>query len=161
MSAQYKSEYHGAATNGPACSYNTNCNYYGQGGGTMAALRPGTVAGKMVVPGYEAIGYDALTHGKVGSCSQYFSINDAYGDPSCKTSYLNRLCGGCNKMPGEDGGGVQPGPIIVNPDLPKPGDGGGKPGPIIVNPDFPKPSGGNDGSIPTVFVPPSAYRYRR
>lgn len=95
MSAQYKSEYYSGAVKGPGCSYNTNCNYYGQGG-TMASLRPGTVSGKMIVPGYQPIGYDALTHGKVGSCQQYFSIEDAYGSAKDAATYQTRLCnGGC------------------------------------------------------------------
>ena len=56
-------------------------------------------AGQYVVPGYGAIGYDALTHGNAGGgCNNYFNIEQAYGAGagSCSTSYSARACGGCS-----------------------------------------------------------------
>ena len=56
-------------------------------------------AGQYIVPGYGAIGYDALTHGNAGGgCNNYFNIEQAYGAGagSCSTSYSARACGGCS-----------------------------------------------------------------
>ena len=95
MSAQYNSEYSGNAVASPKCSYNTLCKYYGPRS-TMPIVRGASTSGVMVTPSWGGIGYDALTHGKSGSCQQYFNINDAYGSGAgnCSTSYTSRLCGG-------------------------------------------------------------------
>ena len=84
--------------------------------GTLKTLRSnmaGTAvptAGQYVVPGYAAIGYDALTHGNGGGgCNNYFNIEQAYGAGagSCSTSYSARACGGCS-------GGSQVAPATRN-----------------------------------------------
>lgn len=100
MSAQYNSEYTKATVASSKCQYASLGCYYGPNS-TSTALRPGTVSGKMVVPGYGAIGYNALTHGKVGCCGSHFNIQDAYGS-SCSANYTTKLCGGCG---GGGGGG--------------------------------------------------------
>jgi hypothetical protein len=100
MSARYNSEY----TNS-GCSnnfqYSTLGCYLGKNS-TMPPVRHGTVSGKMVVPTYGAIGYDALTHG-VQSGQSHFNIKDAYGNgaSSCTPTYTTRLCGGCGTKPGQ------------------------------------------------------------
>jgi hypothetical protein len=46
-----------------------------------------------ITPTYDAIGYDALTHGSSGCCNNYFTLNKAYGN-NCP-GYNKRRCGGC------------------------------------------------------------------
>ena len=94
----------GSAVTDDACSYKQvreqvreQCRSQG---GTLNNLRSnaGIVPGQYIVPNYEAIGYDALTHGNAGGgCNNYFNIEQAYGSGagSCSTSYSVRACGGC------------------------------------------------------------------
>ena len=100
--SQY-SDYTRPTVGGDGSSYTTLCGYNGAGS-VMAALRPGTVAGRMVVPGYSSIGYDALTHGGAASQGGYFNINGAYAtnNGSCEPPWNTRLCGGgCGPGPQE------------------------------------------------------------
>ena len=89
-----------------ACSYTQAASQCTNQGGTQKNLRSniaGTAvptAGQYIVPGYAAIGYDALTHGNAGGgCNNYFNIEQAYGAGagSCSTSYSARACGGCGQ----------------------------------------------------------------
>jgi hypothetical protein len=101
MSANYRNEYAAPTVASSGCAYNSLCNYYGANG-TMAPLPQGTTSGSWVTPGWGAIGYDALTHGKSPSCNTYFNIQDAYGSGAgnCQTQYTTRLCGGnCGPKP--------------------------------------------------------------
>ena len=87
-----------------ACSYTQAASQCANQGGTLKNLRSNMAdsvvptAGQYVVPGYAAIGYDALTHGNAGGCNNYFNIEQAYGAGagSCSTSYSVRACGGCS-----------------------------------------------------------------
>lgn len=99
-----------------ACSYNKLGNYLGPNS-MVAPPRAGQTSGTYLTPNYAPIGYDALTHGRSGSCMSYFNINDAYGSGagSCNPSYTTRLCGG-------GGGNVGTGMDWVCTD-PKPGGG--------------------------------------
>lgn len=94
MSSQYN-EYSKPAVAGSSCSYGSLGYYYGPRS-TARDIRHGTVSGVMVVPTYDAIGYDALTHGVTQSCGGYFNIIDAYGPEAanCNPSYSIRRCGG-------------------------------------------------------------------
>ena len=94
-----------SSANFNACSYTQVASQCSNQGGTLKNLRSnmaGTAvptAGQYVVPGYAAIGYDALTHGNAGGgCNNYFNIEQAYGAGagSCSTSYSARACGGCS-----------------------------------------------------------------
>jgi hypothetical protein len=98
-------ELHGYTRNHDACSYAQVASQCSRNqGGTLSNLRsnssgtPAGTVGQYVVPGYPAIGYDALTHGNAGGgCNNYFNIEQAYGAGagSCSTSYSARACGGC------------------------------------------------------------------
>jgi len=57
------------------------------------------VTGKYIVPRYDAISYDALTHGANSGCGGYFNVMQAYGDNAgnCNQRYLSKLCGSCNR----------------------------------------------------------------
>lgn len=86
-----------------ACSYTPVSSQNANQVGTLKNLRSNMTAvptaGQYVVPGYSAIGYDALTHGNAGGgCNNYFNIEQAYGAGagSCSTSYSTRACGGCS-----------------------------------------------------------------
>jgi hypothetical protein len=96
---------HGYMRNNDACSYTQVASQCRSQGGSLSNLRSNAVgtavptAGQYVVPGYPAIGYDALTHGNAGGgCNNYFNIEQAYGvgAGSCSTSYSTRACGGCS-----------------------------------------------------------------
>ena len=90
-------EYTKPTSGGAACTYQTLCTY--NTGGQMAPMphNAKVVSGKYIVPAYNAIGYDALTHNRAGSCSGYFNINGAYGKGAgkCNQAYVTSLCGGC------------------------------------------------------------------
>ena len=89
------SEYSAPTSGGAPCSYRSLCGY--NQGGAMAPVPQGAVVGKYIVPQYNAIGYDALTHGAGGNCGGYFNINSAYGGGSgkCNQGYVTKLCGSC------------------------------------------------------------------
>lgn len=93
------SEYSAPMSNAPACAYHTLCNY--NQGSQMAPINPNAkpVVGKYVVPAWNAIGYDALTHNQVGSCGGYFNITNAYGKGAakCNQAYVTSLCGQCKR----------------------------------------------------------------
>ena len=89
-------EYTKPTAGGAACTYASLCDY--NQGGAMAPVPHGAATGKYIVPQYKAIGYDALSHGGMGSCAGYFNINSAYGQGAgkCNQAYVTSLCGGCN-----------------------------------------------------------------
>lgn len=92
-------EYSKPTSGGAACTYASLCNY--NNGGQMAPIPSSTrgAVGKYIVPAFNAIGYDALTHGGQGSCGGYFNIEGAYGANAsqCNQKYVTSLCGGCNR----------------------------------------------------------------
>jgi hypothetical protein len=99
------SEYNNNIVGYSGCSYSSLCALGSNS--TMAPLPIGSVQGMYPTPNYRAITYDALTGGKVGSCTRYFNIQDAYGAGSdnCGTQYTNRSCSsGCDVGPGEGPG---------------------------------------------------------
>lgn len=87
-------EYTGSFTQGMK-SYATLGCYYGAGS-TMPALKANQVNNVQIVPTWGGISYDALTHGADYN-GTYFNITNAYGADN--TSYVQRLCGGCNNKP--------------------------------------------------------------
>lgn len=95
MSRSY-SDTTGPSVSGPSCSYATLSHYNndGKGGVVQLPTPKGAVSGSYVVPHYDTIGYDALQHGPVPSCSGYFNIGTAYkgkgGD--CSQKYVHKLC---------------------------------------------------------------------
>ncbi len=52
------------------------------------------VTGRMIVPTWNAVGYDSLTS-QVSNCSGYNDISSAYGADAgnCQTTYTTSLCG--------------------------------------------------------------------
>jgi len=96
---------------GGACNYGNLQNYnatYEMG----VPFQGKVTKGVMIVPGWNAIGYDSLTS-KVPSCSGYNDINSAYGADAgnCQTTYTTSLCGnGSAPAPlGKDCGSLPPG----------------------------------------------------
>jgi len=91
------SEYTKPTVGGASCSYSNLCRY--NSGVQMApgSSKAKVVTGQYIVPAYNAIGYNALTHGGVGSCSGYFNIGSAYGKDAaqCNQAYVTSLCGSC------------------------------------------------------------------
>ena len=75
------------------CGYASLSNY--NSSGPAGIPRPLGLSGAMIVPGYEAIGYDALT-AKNGdyNCNGFFNIQNAYGRDSsvCNQKYLLKSC---------------------------------------------------------------------
>lgn len=90
--SQYKS-YDSSTVNHAWCTYGTLGNYYG-GRGAMAPVPTTTKSGFLVVPNYQAPGYDTLTK-NVPGCGGYHNIQSAYGAGAgqCQTSYRTKLCG--------------------------------------------------------------------
>ena len=89
------SEYNNS-TVGAACSYAT-LNHYNSHSSMAVPVPDRTrgVSGSYVVPNYGGLGYNALTHGqKVGTCSGFFNITNAYGKNAnnCNTQYVRTLC---------------------------------------------------------------------
>ncbi len=93
------SEYTKPTSGGPGCSYANLCNYNGatEMVNNLRNARP--VKGVYIVPGYNAISYDALTLGGRGSCGGYGTIISGYGPgaDSCNQQYLSKMCGQCNR----------------------------------------------------------------
>jgi len=87
-----------STVNGPSCSYVSLANYNGVQRNPQSVGMPyvpaTTVSGVNIVPNYDTIGYNALTHGDAPSCAGYFSIEGAYGSnaANCNTQYMQRLC---------------------------------------------------------------------
>lgn len=90
------SEYNNS-TVGAACSYATLTHYNNSNGQLRVPTdRTRSTAGYYVVPTYGlGAGYNSLTHGqKMGSCSGFFNITNAYGKNAnnCNTQYVRTLC---------------------------------------------------------------------
>ena len=90
---------------GPIGSYNLLSNYNGKVEGAMGApyLPPTTVVGSYIVPCYQPITYDSLTHGMAPTYAGYFNITDGYGKGAnnCNTKFVSRLCSGTVNCGGE------------------------------------------------------------
>ena len=102
-----KREYNNSSSQGPPCNYKQLGCYNNN---EASLLTPGTTSGVYMTPDWNPIHYDALTHGKSGSCcnSGHFSITDAYGSSAgtCNNypTYTKRLCGsGCGVPGGQQG----------------------------------------------------------
>ena|SRR3990167_5449146 len=93
------SEYTKPTSGGAGCAYQTLCSY--NIGGQMAPMgNSKTVSGRYIVPSWDPISYDTLSHGGMGSCGSYFNIQNAYGKNAgkCNQSYVTSLCNsGCGK----------------------------------------------------------------
>jgi len=81
-----------------ACSY-ANFSHYNKGSNGMHPHVPkGTASGYYVVPTFDSIGYDSLTHKKYNndSCcgSPYTNIRAAYNshDGNCNQKYVHMQC---------------------------------------------------------------------
>ena len=72
------------------CSYKSLKNYNGREKGTMDVPVSNTPK-YQIVPTYDSIGYDALTHGVEPSCTGYFSVANAYGG-SQDQLYTKKSC---------------------------------------------------------------------
>jgi hypothetical protein len=105
------SEYRGPSVNSQPCSYGSLGCYGGNcpkgckkgcGGDTVTIQdqRMAYESNVYITPTYDAIGYDALTHGNNGCCNNYFTLNKAYGN-NCP-GYNKRRCGGCYNGCGGD-----------------------------------------------------------
>ena len=73
-------------------SYKSLQNYNDRSApGVMVVPAPNTGSYYQIIPGYTAIGYDALTHGVQPSGNNYFAVKNAY---SCdaEPSYNKRAC---------------------------------------------------------------------
>ena len=83
--------------NSSGCSY-VNLSHYNNGSrGTHPHVPKGHVSGSYLVPTYDSIGYDSLTHKEYNnSCcgSPYPNIRAAYKthDGNCKQNYTSMEC---------------------------------------------------------------------
>jgi hypothetical protein len=95
------SEYNNC-TVGSGCSY-TTLSHYNSNGQLKVPVpeRDQGLSGSYIVPKFGGLGYNALTHGQVGSCSGFFNITDAYGKGAnnCNTKYVRSLCNGDARRP--------------------------------------------------------------
>ncbi len=90
-------DYNNYAAGGSSCSYASLGVYNSEY--SMGVAPQGKVSsGQFIVPTWSPISYDALTS-RVGNCSGYNSIENAYGKDaaSCQTTYRTSLCGSASK----------------------------------------------------------------
>jgi hypothetical protein len=93
----YDYEYSRPTVGGPGCSYANLCSYNSAYTRGVVPPVPSSAAGPMqyLIPSYGLPGYQTLTHGLGPSCSGYFSINQAYGQPGSGCArYTTGLCSG-------------------------------------------------------------------
>jgi len=92
-------EYSRPSSGNAGCNYASLCNYYSQGDIVQNTRNARPTVGLQVVPQFNAIGYNALTHGQKGGCGSYFNIISAYGEnaDTCDQLYMSRMCNGCNQ----------------------------------------------------------------
>lgn len=81
------------SSGGASCNYADLSNYT-DGYSMNIAPQGKSISGHYIVPTWDPISYDSLT-GKVGSCSGYYNIDNAYGKNAgnCQTTYRSSLCG--------------------------------------------------------------------
>jgi hypothetical protein len=87
-----KAEYYNPPSNNQGCSYASLGRYNGGCGCKEVTIQP--YQGPIIIPTYDAPGYNNLTKGGCG-CGNHRSLKNAY-DGGCNQKYSNRPCNSCS-----------------------------------------------------------------